>query len=150
MNTIVQRVTRASVTVDAAVVGEIGHGAVLLVGIEEDDTEADAVATAEKIAKLRFFPGATPMDKNLAQVEGACLVISQFTLAAILKKGNRPSFNHAMDPEQAVHLYERLVARLAELGIPTATGEFGASMSVDLVNHGPITFSVACRDGKIQ
>ena len=150
MKTIVQRVTRGQVVVEGKVVGAIEHGAVLLVGVEENDTLADALATAEKIAKLRFFPGATPMDRNLVDVGGACLVISQFTLAAILRKGNRPSFGHAMDPEPADALYRTVVARLGELGIVTATGEFGAEMKVELVNDGPITFIVESVGGKIQ
>jgi D-tyrosyl-tRNA(Tyr) deacylase len=150
MKTIVQRVTRGQVVVDGKEVGAIDRGAVLLLGVEAGDTLADATATAEKIAKMRFFPGATPMDRTLADVEGACLVISQFTLAANLRKGNRPSFGRAMDPEPADALYRAVVDRLGELGVETATGEFGASMQVELVNDGPVTFLVESVGGKIQ
>ena len=150
MKTIVQRVTRGQVVVADRVVGAIDRGAVLLVGIEADDTLADADATAEKIAKMRFFPGATPMDRTLGDVGGGCLVISQFTLAANLRKGNRPSFARAMDPEPADAIYRAVVGRLDALGIETATGEFGATMQVELVNDGPVTFLVQSVDGRIQ
>ena len=150
MKTIVQRVTRGQVVVQDKVVGAIERGAVLLVGVEEGDTLADAHATAEKIAKMRFFPGATPMDRSLRDVEGACLVISQFTLAATIRKGNRPGFARAMDPEPADAIYRAVVERLETLGIPTATGEFGAEMQVELVNDGPITFIVQSVGGRIQ
>ncbi len=150
MKTIVQRVSRARVTVDGRVVGEIPRGAVLLVGIEEGDTRADADATAKKIAKLRFFAGTTPMDRTLAEVGGGCLVISQFTLAANTRKGNRPSFTRAMDPGPAEALYHRMVEALAGFGLKVETGVFGAKMAVELVNDGPVTFLVGCRDGKVQ
>jgi D-tyrosyl-tRNA(Tyr) deacylase len=150
MKTIVQRVTRGQVVVGGQVVGAIGRGAVLLVGVEAGDTLADAHATATKIAKMRIFPGATPTDHSLVDVGGACLVISQFTLAANLRKGNRPSFTRAMDPEPADAIYRAVVAGLAEFGIETATGEFGAEMQVELVNDGPLTFIVHSVDGRIQ
>lgn len=150
MKTIVQRVTRGQVVVADRVVGAIDRGAVLLVGIEANDSLADANATAEKVAKMRFFPGATPMDRTLLDVGGACLVISQFTLAANLRKGNRPSFSRAMDPEPADAIYRAVVDRLDALGIETATGEFGAAMQVELVNDGPVTFLVQSVDGRIQ
>ena len=150
MLTVVQRVTRGQVVVEDRVVGAIDRGAVLLVGVETDDTLADANATAEKIAKMRFFPGATPMDRTLVDVGGACLVISQFTLAANLRKGNRPSFSRAMDPEPADAIYRAVVDRLVALEIETATGEFGAEMQVELVNDGPVTFLVRSVDGRIQ
>lgn len=150
MKTVIQRVTRGRVIVDGRTVGEIGRGAVLLVGVEHGDTQADADATAEKIAKMRFFPGETPMDRTLADVEGGCLVVSQFTLAANHRKGNRPSFSRAMDPALAEELYLRVVAQLDDLGIPTATGEFGAMMHVELVNDGPVTFILHAVDGRIQ
>jgi D-tyrosyl-tRNA(Tyr) deacylase len=150
MITVVQRVIRAAVRVDEAVVGEIGRGALLLVGVERGDGEADADATAAKIAKLRFFPGATPMDRTLAQVGGACLVVSQFTLAAAVAKGNRPSFTAAEDPARAEALYLRVVDGLAAHGLPVATGSFGAKMAVELVNDGPVTLLVPCRDGRVR
>jgi D-aminoacyl-tRNA deacylase len=150
LKTVIQRVTRGRVVVDGRTVGAIEQGAVLLVGVEEGDTLRDADATAEKIAKLRFFPGKTPVDRTLVDVGGGCLVVSQFTLAAVLRKGNRPSFNQAMDPAVAEAIYLRVVDRLVALGIPAATGEFGADMAVEIVNDGPVTFILHVVDGKIQ
>ncbi len=149
MRTVLQRVKQAEVRVDGAVVGKIDHGALLLVGVEQGDTAADAEATAKKIAALRFFPGATPMDRNLLEVGGACLVVSQFTLAANIKKGNRPSFTRAEDPAQAEELYLLVASKLTEAGIPTATGSFGASMEVQLINDGPVTLLCFSKNGKV-
>ena len=106
-------------------------------------------AFAEIIANMRFFPGDTPMDKTLADVGGGCLVISQFTLAANVKKGNRPSFTRAMAPEGAEPIYLRVATQLAALDVPTATGVFGAHMDVELVNDGPVTILLSTRDGRI-
>ena len=149
MKTVVQRVQRACVRVNGTVVGDIGRGALLLVGVEQGDTEADATVTAKKIAALRFFPGATPMDKTLLDVDGACMVVSQFTLAGNLRKGNRPSFTLAEDPERAEQLYLKVCELLRERGIPVQTGEFGAMMEVELVNDGPVTFLLCTKDGSI-
>ena len=149
MKTVIQRVQRASVRVDGMVVGEIERGALLLVGVEQGDTEADAAATARKIADLRFFPGATPMDRTLADVHGACLVVSQFTLAGNLRKGNRPSFTRAEAPARAEQLYLDVAERLRAAGLPVETGSFGAMMDVELVNDGPVTFLLCTRDGKV-
>ena len=150
MKTIVQRVSRARVLVDDATVGEIAHGALLLVGVQRGDTEADADATAQKIAKLRFFPGATPMDRTLGDVGGGVLVVSQFTLAGAVAKGNRPSFTDAEDPTVAEALYLRVAEGLRAAGLPVATGRFGAQMAVELVNDGPVTLLVFARDGKVR
>lgn len=150
MITLVQRVTRAEVRVDGAVVGQIGKGLLLFVGVERGDTEADADTTARKVAALRIFPGKHPMDAALADVGGACLVVSQFTLAGSLRKGNRPGFEGAEAPERARALYERVAAQIAAAGIPVATGQFAADMAVDLVNDGPVTFVVVVRDGTVQ
>lgn len=149
MRTIVQRVTRASVTVDGAVVGEIGRGVMLLVGVAKGDGEADADVTARKIAALRIFPGKTPMDQTLAEVGGGCLVVSQFTLCASLAKGNRPSFEPAEAPARAEVLYLRVAEALRAAGLPVATGRFGADMAVELVNDGPVTFVVEARGGAL-
>ena len=149
MKTVVQRVTRAAVHVDGEVVGAIQRGLLLLVGVQRDDAEADADATAAKIAGLRCFPGRTPMDRTVADVEGGCLVVSQFTLAGSVRKGNRPSFTGAEDPERACALYERVIAQLADRGISVATGRFRADMQIDLVNDGPITLLVFTSDGKV-
>ena len=149
MRTVVQRVQRAEVRVDGEAVGTIATGALLLVGVESGDTEDDAVATAKKIAAMRFFPGATPMDRTLADVGGACLVVSQFTLAAALRKGNRPSFTRAEQPEVAESLYLRVADELRATGLEVQTGAFGADMKVELVNDGPVTFLLFVRDGRV-
>lgn len=149
MRTVVQRVLRAQVRVDQQIVGQIDRGVVLLVGVERGDTEADALATARKIAGLRIFPGRTPMDLDLAAVDGACLVVSQFTLAGTVRKGRRPSFDAAQAPESADALYQRVVEELRALGRPVQTGRFGASMEVELVNDGPVTLLVFTRDGSV-
>ncbi|MCA8943380.1 MAG: D-tyrosyl-tRNA(Tyr) deacylase [Planctomycetes bacterium] len=149
MKTVVQRVSRARVTVDGEVVGEIDRGALLLVGVERGDTDADADATARKIAALRFFPGVTPMDETLAEVGGSCLVVSQFTLAGRVRKGNRPSFTDAAEPREAERLYLRVVDGLRESGIPVATGRFRTEMQVELVNEGPVTLFVFTEGGRV-
>jgi len=149
VRTVIQRVQRAQVTVDDRVVGQIEHGALLLVGVEAGDTDADAVATARKVAALRFFPGRTPMDRTLLDVGGACLVVSQFTLAGALRKGNRPSFTRAEAPELADRLYLRVAEELRRLGLTTETGEFGARMEVELLNDGPVTLLLFVRDGSV-
>jgi len=149
VRTVVQRVTRAKVSVDGEVVGEIARGLMLLVGVEKGDAEADADATARKIAALRIFPGKTPMDQTVAEVAGGCLVVSQFTLCASLSKGNRPSFEPAEAPARAEALYLRVADALRAAGLPVATGRFGADMAVELVNDGPVTFLVVTKDGAL-
>jgi len=149
VKTLLQRVSRAEVRVDGGVVGRIGQGVVLLVGVEKGDGEDDAAATARKVAALRIFPGRTPMDRTLHDVGGACLVVSQFTLAGSLKKGNRPGFDKAEDPERAETLYLEVAERLAGYGLEVATGRFAALMEVDLVNDGPVTFLLQVRDGRV-
>lgn len=149
MKTVLQRVTRAQVRVEGEVVGSIGRGVLALVGVERGDTQADAGATAAKIASLRMFPGKTPMDRTLGEVEGAALVVSQFTLAGSVRKGRRPGFDHAEDPARATELYEAVCARLRELEVPVQTGRFGARMEVELVNDGPVTLLVFTRDGSV-
>jgi D-tyrosyl-tRNA(Tyr) deacylase len=149
MRVVLQRVARAEVRVDGEVIGRIGQGAVLLVGIEVGDTESDVDVGAAKITKLRFFPGATPMDRTLAEVSGACLVISQFTLAGSVRKGNRPSFTGAEEPVRAEALYQRFAAQLATSGLPVQTGRFGADMQVELVNDGPVTLLLRVLEGAV-
>ncbi len=149
MKTVVQRVARAEVRVDGEVVGRIGRGALLLVGVEQGDTVADVEATADKIARLRFFPGRTPMDLTLGEVAGGCLVVSQFTLAGAVRKGNRPSFTDAETPDRAEALYLAVAERLKANGLPVETGRFGAKMEVELVNDGPVTLFVFARDGRV-
>ena len=149
MKTVLQRVERAEVRIAGAVVGRIDRGVVLLVGVERGDSEADADVTARKIAALRIFAGRTPMDLTLAEVGGACLVVSQFTLAATLAKGNRPSFEPAEAPARAEELYRRVAAQLRAAGLPVETGQFGADMQVDLINDGPVTFLVFTAGGAL-
>jgi D-tyrosyl-tRNA(Tyr) deacylase len=149
VKTVLQRVRRAEVRVDGAPVARIERGVALLVGVERGDSEADADTTARKIAAMRIFPGRTPMDLTLREVGGACLVVSQFTLAASLAKGNRPSFEPAEEPARAEALYLRVAAQLREAGLPVETGKFGADMEVDLVNDGPVTFLVFTAGGAL-
>lgn len=149
MKTVVQRVLRAAVRVDGEVVGQIEHGLMLLVGVERGDTEADAIATARKIATLRVFRGERPLDKDVGQVGGACLVVSQFTLAGNVRKGRRPGFDAAEAPELADPLYLRVAGELSDLGVPVQTGRFGAAMEIDMVGDGPVTLLVFTRDGSV-
>lgn len=149
MRTIVQRVSEASVTVQGECVARIGPGALLLVGVEQGDCEADAVETARKVAALRFFAGRTPMDLTLAEVNGECLVVSQFTLLASLRRGNRPGFEAAEQPTRAAQLYERVQSAVREQGLPVQGGRFGAHMSVALVNDGPVTLLLEVRHGRV-
>jgi len=150
VKTVVQRVQRAEVRVDGAVIARIDRGLLLLCGVERGDGEADADTTARKIAALRIFPGRTPMDLTLAEVGGACLVVSQFTLAATLAKGNRPSFEPAEAPARAEALYLRVAQQLRAAGLPVETGRFGADMQVELVNDGPVTFLVFTKNGATE
>ena len=149
MKTVLQRVTRASVRVDGEIVGEIGRGLLALCAVEKGDTQADVLATAAKLVTLRCFPGATPMDRTLAEVGGACLLVSQFTIAGTLKKGRRPGFDHAELPGPARELYESLAAALLGHGITVATGRFAAHMQVELVNDGPVTLLLLTQGGVI-
>lgn len=148
MRVVIQRVSRAEVRIDGVVSGAIDRGLCILVGIEDEDQRDDADWLAAKIAKLRIFNDAEgKMNADLADIEGRVLVVSQFTLHAKTKKGNRPSFIRAARPEHAVPLYEYFVqACQRETGQPVATGEFGASMAVDLVNDGPVTLWIDTKD----
>ena len=141
-----QRVTRASVTVEGKVVGKIGPGVLVLLGIEKGDLEADLDATAERLAQFRMFQDeAGRMNRSLVEVGGAALVVSQFTLCADLRKGRRPSFDAAEEPGRALELVERFRVALERVGIATQGGRFGASMQVELVNDGPVTFVIEPR-----
>jgi len=147
VKTVLQRVTRAEVRVAGEVVGRIEKGALLLVAVERGDDAADVAIMARKIAGLRFFPGATPMDRTLNEVGGACLVVSQFTIAGSVKKGRRPGFEQAEEPERARTLYEALCAALREHGLPVEMGRFAATMEVELLNDGPVTLLIMSRGG---
>ncbi|MDP7013403.1 MAG: D-aminoacyl-tRNA deacylase [Verrucomicrobiota bacterium] len=144
MRAVIQRASKASVTIDGGVCGRIGLGLVVLLGIEEADDAGDIDWLCGKIARMRVFTDeAGLMNKSLADVDGGVLLISQFTLHASTKKGNRPSFTRSAKPEIAIPLYEQFIARLeAELGQAVKTGEFGASMQVALVNDGPVTITI--------
>jgi D-tyrosyl-tRNA(Tyr) deacylase len=145
MRVLLQRVTRAEVRVDGRVTGRIGRGYLLLVGITHDDDAARLVWMADKIAGLRLFADAEgKMNLALADVGGAVLVVSQFTLYGDASRGRRPSFIAAARPEVAIPLYERFIALLRERGLTVETGEFGASMEVDLINDGPVTLPLEC------
>lgn len=150
MKTVLQRVSHARVVVDGEEVAAIAHGLVLLVGVEQGDSEIEAIATARKIASLRVFPGRTPMDLDVREADGACLVVSQFTLAGSVRKGRRPSFDTAMDPERAEALYLRVAAELSAEGISTKTGRFGAHMQLQLCNDGPVTFVLEARGSQVS
>jgi D-tyrosyl-tRNA(Tyr) deacylase len=140
MRAVIQRVTRALVTVDGRVTGAIERGFLALVGVSVDDTDADADALAHKITGLRVFDDADgAMNLALADVGGAVLVVSQFTLLGDVRKGRRPSFIAAARGELAERLYERVAAELRAAGLPVETGVFGADMAVELVNDGPVT-----------
>ena len=140
MRVLLQRVSRAEVRVEGAVVGAIARGFCLLVGFTHTDTETQAVWMADKVAGLRLFGDAEgKMNLGLEDVGGAVLVVSQFTLYGNAEKGRRPSFVDAARPEAAVPLYERFVGLLRERGLTVATGSFGAMMDVELVNDGPVT-----------
>jgi D-aminoacyl-tRNA deacylase len=141
MRAVVQRVSRASVRVGGETVGAIGRGFLVLLGAEAGDTAEIAEETARKVAGLRVFDDAAgKMNLALADVGGAVLAVSQFTLAADLSRGRRPGFERALRGEQAEPLYERFVAALRAEGLVVSTGVFGATMEVDLVNDGPATF----------
>ncbi len=141
MRIVSQRVSRASVTIDGKVKSAIGLGMMVLLGIEEADTEEDVEWLCAKLTKLRIFSDENDaMNLDINQVEGSFLVVSQFTLHAMTKKGNRPSFIRAARPEHAIPLYELFVKRLHEVsGREVLTGEFGAMMDVELINDGPVT-----------
>lgn len=142
MRVVVQRVLHAAVTVDGELVAEIGPGVVVLLGIADEDTPAEAERLAGKVAQLRIFENEDGrFDRSLLDVGGDVLVVSQFTLIADSKrqKGTRPDFSKAARPDVAEPLYERFCEALGELGVPVQTGVFGARMQVSLVNDGPVT-----------
>jgi D-tyrosyl-tRNA(Tyr) deacylase len=143
MRAVVQRVHHARVVVDGETVGAIGPGLLVLLGVERSDTIERARWLADKILGLRVFNDADgKMNLDVAEVGGAVLVVSQFTLYGDCRKGRRPSFIDAAPPEIAIPLYEAFVDAVKALGIPTATGRFGAMMQVELVNDGPVTLIV--------
>ncbi|MCA9065192.1 MAG: D-tyrosyl-tRNA(Tyr) deacylase [Planctomycetaceae bacterium] len=146
MRAVVQRVSRASVTVDGQIVGQIGPGFLILLGVADDDEQQDVIWTAAKIAGLRVFEDAEGrMNLDLKESGGSVLVVSQFTLYGDCRKGRRPSFVAAARPEKAVELYEAVVAELRGTGLPVETGTFQAHMDVELINDGPVTLLLDSR-----
>lgn len=140
MRALVQRVSRASVTVDGQVVGQIGQGLLVLLGVGQDDNEAQVKALVDKIVYLRIFgDDEGKMNRSLLDIGGEVLVVSQFTLYADTRRGRRPSFTDAAPPSIAEHLVERFKAAVADYGLRVADGIFGAYMEVELVNSGPVT-----------
>ncbi len=140
MRALVQRVTRAEVQVEGAAVGEIGPGLLILVCAMQGDTDAGVAPFAAKVAKLRIFSDdAGKMNRSLLDTGGAALVVSQFTLAADSRRGNRPGFSAAAAPPDGQRLYAAFGDALAGMGVPVAWGRFGADMQVSLVNDGPVT-----------
>ena len=140
MRALVQRVTESKVSVDGAVVGQIGPGLLILFCAMEDDHSSLTAKLAAKISKLRIFPDdAGKMNRSLVDTGGGALIVSQFTLSADLASGNRPGFSKAAAPDIGRRLYEAFVDDMTSLGIPTQTGSFGADMAVHLINDGPVT-----------
>lgn len=146
MRTVLQRVTRARVQIDGRTVGAIGRGLLALVGVERGDAAADLAFTAAKIHDLRLFDDESGrMNLSVADVGGAVLVVSQFTLLADCRRGRRPSFDAAAPPEEARASYHDLLHRIGELGLVVEAGEFQAMMQVELVNDGPVTILLDSR-----
>lgn len=142
MRVVIQRVSEASVTVDKKIIAKINTGLVILLGIEDADDESDVEWLVPKIASLRIFPDDDGvMNKSAIEVSASAIVVSQFTLHALTKKGNRPSYIRAARGEKAIPLYEHFVAAMRAM-IPTSTGIFGADMKVALVNDGPVTILI--------
>lgn len=151
MRVVIQRVARASVTVDGEVVGEIGHGLLVLLGIGHDDGPVEADVLVDKMLGLRIFPDdAQRMNRSVKDVAGSVLVVSQFTLLADVRKGRRPSFTAAADPAHARALVAEVAELIAKRGVTVATGEFGAMMEVELLNAGPVTIVIDIVDGRVQ
>ena len=144
MRLVLQRVTEASVKVDGLIVGAINNGLMILVGIEDADTQEDIEWLAGKASNLRIFDDADGvMNQSVQAIDGSILLISQFTLYAATRKGNRPSYIAAAKPEIAIPIYEQMILQLTkDLGKPIATGQFGADMKVALINDGPVTIMI--------
>ena len=146
MITVIQRCSQGQVIVAEKVIGEIGHGLVILLGVEQDDTETDADLLINKISGLRIFNDEkNKMNLSIKDMNGSALVVSQFTLCGDTRKGRRPSFTKAAEPEEGYRLYEYFISNMKKEGIPVESGEFGATMNVELVNNGPVTFVLNSR-----
>lgn len=146
MRAVIQRVSRARVSIAGAMHSEIGPGLMVLIGVEDGDQTTDAVALAQKVLELRVFEDDEGrMNRSVVEVGGSVLVVSQFTLLGDCRKGRRPSFAHAAPPDIARSLYEKVAQELALSGVPTATGVFQAMMDIELTNQGPVTLLVDTR-----
>lgn len=147
MRAVIQRVSEAKVTIEGAVSGSIGHGLLVLLAVEDSDNQQDIEWLSGKIVRLRIFDDAEGlMNRSVQEVQGEILLVSQFTLFASTRKGNRPSFSRSARPEIAIPLYEQFLARLAQdLGRPIQAGRFGAHMVVSLLNDGPVTIVIDSR-----
>ena len=140
MRAVVQRVSRAQVSVNAEITGQIGQGLLVSLGVGRNDTEQDATYLADKIANLRIFEDAAgKMNRSLQEIAGSVLVVSQFTLYGDVRRGKRPSFDDAAPPETARQLYDFFVEQIRAAGLPCETGRFQETMRVELVNEGPVT-----------
>jgi D-tyrosyl-tRNA(Tyr) deacylase len=144
MRVVIQRVKKASVSIQDSITSSIGPGLLVLVGIEESDTQEDALWLAEKITSMRIFSDEEgKMNLDLQAINGELLLVSQFTLYAATRKGNRPSFLESAKPEQAIHLYELMINTLSsKIGQKIQTGLFGADMQINLTNDGPVTIII--------
>ena len=144
MRLVIQRVTHASVTIEGALKSKIGSGLMILVGIEDADSDADINWLAQKVVNLRIFDDENGvMNRSVVDIEGEILIVSQFTLHAMTAKGNRPSYIRASKPDFAIPMYEKFCAKVSELlGKEIGTGEFGADMKVELLNDGPVTILI--------
>ena len=144
MRLVIQRVTHASVTIESVLKSKIGKGLLILVGIEDADTDADINWLAQKVVNLRIFDDENGvMNRSVVDIEGEILIVSQFTLHAMTAKGNRPSYIRASKPDFAIPMYEKFCAKVSELlGKDIGTGEFGADMKVELLNDGPVTILI--------
>ncbi|BCN29708.1 D-aminoacyl-tRNA deacylase [Anaeromicropila herbilytica] len=147
MRIVIQRVKKASVQVNEKVIGEINHGLLVLLGVGQDDTEEDLNYLVNKLIGMRIFEdNEGKMNCSIQDVKGSLLIISQFTLFANCKKGNRPNFMEAGDRELSFKLYKQFIQRCKDTGIPTEQGEFGADMDISLINQGPVTITLDSRN----
>jgi len=148
---VVQRVSRAQVTIDGEITGKIGNGLLLLVGVAEDDTDEDISYCAQKCADMRIFQDDNDkMNRSVIEEKGEILAVSQFTLLGNTRKGRRPSFINAADPQKGNDFYKRFVELLKERGLAVAEGRFGAMMDVELVNAGPVTIILDSKQDRIE
>ena len=148
MKVLIQRVKKASVTIDNNLYSSINKGILALVGIEKGDTQEEVQKLAKKIVNLRIFPDENDkMNRSIIDIRGEMLIVSQFTLCGDCKKGTRPSFDKSAEPQIANELYEKFIDEVSSYGIKTAHGQFAAMMDVELINDGPVTFMLEVKNG---